>query len=116
MLAAGFPEVGVGLLGVALAFGLAVLTMAYAVGHISGGHFNPAVTVGLAVANRFAWRDVVPYVVTQVVAATVAAVVLFVIANGQKGFSAHHSGFAANGYGSHSPGGTRCSPAWSARS
>jgi aquaporin Z len=104
VLAAGFPQVGVGLLGVALAFGLAVLTMAYAVGHVSGGHFNPAVTVGLALARRFSWRDVAPYVVTQVVAATAAALVLFVIANGQKGFSAHRSGFAANGYGSHSPG------------
>jgi aquaporin Z len=104
VLAAGFPRVGVGLLGVALAFGLAVLTMAYAVGHVSGGHFNPAVTLGLAVARRFAWRDVLPYIVVQVVAATVAAVVLFVIANGQKGFNAHRSGFAANGYGSHSPG------------
>jgi aquaporin Z len=104
VLAAGFPGVGVGLLGVALAFGLAVLTMAYAVGHISGGHFNPAVTLGLAVAKRFGWRDVLPYIVTQVVAATVAATVLFVIAHGQKGFSAHDSGFAANGYGDHSPG------------
>jgi aquaporin Z len=105
VLAAGFPEVGVGLLGVALAFGLSVLTMAYAVGHISGGHFNPAVTIGLAVAKRFAWRDVVSYVVCQVLAATVAAFVLLVIANGKKGFSAHDSGFAANGYGKHSPGG-----------
>jgi aquaporin Z len=104
VLAAGFPKVGVGLLGVALAFGLSVLTMAYAVGHISGGHFNPAVTLGLAVARRFAWRDVLPYIVTQVLAATLAATVLFVIANGQKGFSAHATGFAANGYGDHSPG------------
>ena len=104
VLAAGFPNSGVGFLGVALAFGLAVLTMAYAVGHVSGGHFNPAVTLGLAVAKRFEWRDVAPYIVTQVVAATIGATVLFVIANGQKGFSAHASGFAANGYGDHSPG------------
>ena len=107
VLAAGFPNSGVGFLGVALAFGLAVLTMAYAVGHVSGGHFNPAVTLGLAVAKRFEWRDVAPYIVTQVVAATVGATVLFVIANGQKGFSAHASGFAANGYGDHSPGQVR---------
>ncbi len=105
VLAAGFPDVGVGLLGVALAFGLSVLTMAYAVGHVSGGHFNPAVTVGLATARRFAWRDVPAYVVTQVVAATVAGAVLLFIANGQPGFDAGASGFAANGYGAHSPGG-----------
>jgi aquaporin Z len=104
VLAATFPDVGVGLLGVSLAFGLTVLTMAYAVGHVSGGHFNPAVTVGLAVARRFPWRDVVAYVVTQVVAAVVAAVVLFVVASGKDGFDAQ-KGFAANGYGEHSPGG-----------
>jgi aquaporin Z len=95
----------VGLLGVALAFGLTVLTMAYAVGHVSGGHFNPAVTIGLAVARRFPWRDVLAYVVTQVVAAVVAAVVLFVVASGKDGFDAHKTGFAANGFGDHSPGG-----------
>ncbi|CAN5699656.1 aquaporin Z [soil metagenome] len=105
VLAAGVPDVGIGYLGVALAFGLTVLTMAYAVGHVSGGHFNPAVTVGLATAKRFAWRDVPGYVVTQVVAAAVAATVLFVIANGAKGFSATDSGFATNGYGDRSPGG-----------
>src|SRR4051794_20695848 len=105
VLAAGFPDVGVGLLGVALAFGLSVLTMAYAVGHVSGGHFNPAVTLGLAVARRFDWRDVLPYVVTQVVAATAAGAVLLVVANGQDGFDRKASGFAANGYGDHSPGG-----------
>jgi aquaporin Z len=105
VLAAGVPDVGVGYLGVALAFGLTVLTMAYAVGHVSGGHFNPAVTVGLAMARRFAWRDVLGYVVTQVVAASIAATVLFVIANGKAGFSAKDSGFATNGYGDHSPGG-----------
>ncbi len=96
---------GIGFLGVALAFGLTVLTMAYAVGHISGGHFNPAVTIGLASARRFAWRDVAPYVVTQVVAASAAATVLFVIASGVSGFSASESGFATNGYGDRSPGG-----------
>jgi aquaporin Z len=105
VLAATFPDVGVGLLGVALAFGLTVLTMAYAVGHVSGGHFNPAVTIGLAVARRFPWRDVLAYVVTQVVAAVVAAVVLFVVASGKDGFDAKKSGFAANGFGDHSPGG-----------
>jgi aquaporin Z len=105
VLAAGVKDVGVGYLGVALAFGLTVLTMAYAVGHVSGGHFNPAVTVGLAVARRFGWKDVPAYVVTQVVAAVLAAGVLFVVASGQSGFDAGKSGFAANGYGDHSPGG-----------
>ncbi len=92
-------------LGVALAFGLTVLTMVYAVGHISGGHFNPAVTVGLAMGRRFAWRDVPAYVVTQVVAAIVAAFVLWVIAHGKSGFDATESGFATNGYGDRSPDG-----------
>ncbi|HEX6148919.1 aquaporin Z [Nocardioides sp.] len=105
VLAAGVPDVGIGYLGVALAFGLTVLTMAYAVGHLSGGHFNPAVTVGLATAKRFPWRDVPAYVVTQVVAAVVAAAVLWVVASGVDGFSASESGFATNGYGDHSPGG-----------
>jgi aquaporin Z len=104
VLAAKFNDVGVGLLGVSFAFGLSVLTMAYAVGHVSGGHFNPAVTLGLAMAKRFAWTDVIAYIVTQVVASVAAASVLFAVASGQKGFSAHASGFAANGYGSHSPG------------
>ncbi len=104
VLAATFPQVGVGLLGVSLAFGLTVLTMAYAVGHISGGHFNPAVTVGLAMAKRFAWKDVPAYVITQVVAGIVAGGVLLVVANGKSGFDAKASGFAANGYGDHSPG------------
>ena len=98
-------QLGIGFVGVALAFGLTVMTMAYAVGHISGGHFNPAVTIGLATAKRFAWKDVPAYVVTQVVAGIVAATVLFVIADGQSGFSAKASGFATNGYGDHSPGG-----------
>jgi aquaporin Z len=105
VIAAAVPEVGIGLLGVALAFGLSVLTMAYAVGHVSGGHFNPAVTVGLAVGRRFAWRDVPAYVITQVVAAVVAAFVLWVIASGKDGFDASESGFASNGYGDHSPDG-----------
>ncbi len=105
VLAAGVPDVGIGFLGVSLAFGLTVLTMAYAVGHVSGGHFNPAVTVGLATAKRFAWRDVPAYVMTQVMAAVVAAAVLWVVADGVDGFSASESGFAANGYGELSPGG-----------
>ncbi|MGZ4472978.1 MAG: aquaporin Z [Nocardioidaceae bacterium] len=99
----GFP-VGIGYAGVGLTFGLAVLTMAYAVGHISGGHFNPAVTLGLATSGRLPWRDVLPYVVTQVVAAVTAAAVLFVIASGAPGFNAYASGFASNGYGDRSPG------------
>jgi aquaporin Z len=98
-------QLGIGFLGVAFAFGLTVLTGAYAFGHVSGGHFNPAVTVGLAIAKRFDWKGVLPYVVTQIVAATLAALVLFIIANGKPGFSAHESGFASNGYGAHSPGG-----------
>lgn len=97
-------QMGIGHLGVALAFGLTVVAGAFAFGHVSGGHFNPAVSIGLAVAKRFSWRDVVPYVVTQVVAASFAGLVLFIIAKGQKGFSASESGFAANGYGDHSPG------------
>ncbi len=105
VLAAGIPDVGIGYLGVALAFGLTVVTMAYAVGHVSGGHFNPAITVGLATGKRFPWRDVPGYVVTQVVAAIVAAAVLWVVASGLDGFSASESGFATNGYGDHSPQG-----------
>jgi aquaporin Z len=94
---------GIDFLGVAFAFGVAVMVMVYAVGSISGGHFNPAVTVGLAVANRFPWADVVAYIVTQIVAAVVAALVLLGVASGQNGFSAKASGFAANGFGDHSP-------------
>src|SRR5512144_648232 len=105
VLAAKFPDTGIGFVGVALAFGLTVLTMAYAVGHISGGHFNPAVTLGLWLGKRFEGRDVVGYFVIQVVAAIVAAAVLYLIATGQDGFSVRESGFAANGYGAHSPGG-----------
>jgi aquaporin Z len=105
VLASSVANVGIGYLGVGLAFGLTVVTMAYAVGHISGGHFNPAVTVGLATSKRFAWREVPAYVVTQVVAACVAAGVLLVIADGVPGFSASKSGFATNGYDDRSPGG-----------
>ena len=104
VLAAAFPSVGIGLLGVSLAFGLTVLTMAYAVGHVSGGHFNPAVTVGLFAARRIPASDVLPYVAAQVVGGVVGAGVLYLIASGQAGFDAAASGFAANGYGAHSPG------------
>lgn len=104
VLAAAFPELGIGLLGVSLAFGLTVLTMAYAVGAISGGHFNPAVSLGLAVAGRFAWRELVPYVVAQVVGAILAGLVLYLIVSGKADF-ASTGGFASNGYGEHSPGG-----------
>lgn len=97
-------NLGIGLLGVALAFGLTVLTMAYAIGHISGCHLNPAVTIGLAVARRFAWADVVPYIVAQLVGAAIGASCLFLIACGKSDFSTT-GGFAANGYGDHSPGG-----------
>lgn len=103
VLAAGFPELGIGFAGVSLAFGLTVLTMAYAVGGISGGHFNPAVSLGLAVAGRFEWRELVPYWAAQVIAAFVAAGTLYVIASGAPGFEA--GGFASNGFGDLSPGG-----------
>jgi aquaporin Z len=105
VLAAKFPEVGIGLLGVALAFGLTVLTMVYALGYVSGGHFNPAVTVGIAVSGRFPAGEVGPYVITQVIAAIAAAAVLKLIASGAPHFDLVASGFAANGYGAHSPGG-----------
>jgi len=104
VLAAAFPGLGIGLLGVSLAFGLTVLTMAYAVGWISGGHFNPAVSLGLAVAGRFAWRDLVPYIVAQTVGAALAGLVLYLIVSGKADF-ASTGGFASNGYGEHSPGG-----------
>ena len=97
--------VGIGYLGVALAFGLTVLTMAFAVGHVSGGHVNPAVTIGLAVARRIEWRWVPTYIVTQIVAASAAGAVLLAVASGKDGFSASESGFASNGYGDRSPGG-----------
>lgn len=96
-------NMGIGFLGVALAFGLSVMVMAYAVGHISGGHFNPAVTLGAALAGRIDWKSVAPYWVVQVVAASVAGLVLFVIASGRDGFDAVTSGFASNGYGDRSP-------------
>lgn len=105
VLAATFPELGIGFAGVALAFGFTVVTMAYAVGHISGGHFNPAVTVGLFAGGRFPAKDVVPYVITQTVGAIAAAAVLYLVASGKAGFDASASGFASNGYGEHSPGG-----------
>jgi aquaporin Z len=102
VLAAAFPSLGIGFLGVAFAFGLTVLTMAYAVGHISGGHFNPAVTVGLWAGGRFKGAEVLPYIVAQVIGAIVAAAVLYVIASGQAGWAPQ--GFASNGYGAFSPG------------
>ncbi len=102
VLAAAFPQVGIGLLGVAFAFGLTVLTMAFAIGHISGCHLNPAVTVGLVVGGRFKASEVIPYVVAQVLGAVVAAGVLYLIASGKPGFEL--GGFAANGFGDHSPG------------
>ncbi len=104
VLAAAVPEVGIGLLGVSLAFGLSVLTMAYAIGHISGCHLNPAVTVGLWAGGRFPGREVPPYAAAQVLGAIAAAAVLYLIASGKAGF-APDAGFAANGYGAHSPGG-----------
>ncbi|NGN42181.1 aquaporin Z [Mesorhizobium sp. CGMCC 1.15528] len=104
VLAAAFPDLGIGFLGVAFAFGLTVLTMAYAVGGISGGHFNPAVSVGLTVAGRLPAKDLVPYVIAQVIGAIVASAILYFIASGKADFSLS-GGFASNGYGEHSPGG-----------
>ncbi|MEE4273948.1 MAG: aquaporin Z [Thermoanaerobaculales bacterium] len=105
VLAAGIPQLGIGFAGVALAFGLTVVTMAYAVGHISGGHFNPAVSFGLWAGGRFEARELVPYIVAQVLGAVAGATVLYVIATGKAGFDVVASGFAANGYGAHSPDG-----------
>lgn len=105
VLADGPINMGIGFLGVALAFGLTVLVMAYAVGHISGGHFNPAVTLGAVLAGRLEWKSVLPYWLVQLVGATFAGLVLFAIANGKDGFSATESGFASNGYGDRSPDG-----------
>lgn len=102
ILAAGFPQLGIGFAGVALAFGLTVLTMAYAVGGISGGHFNPAVSLGLALAGRFRWLELIPYWIVQVIGGVAAAATVYVIASGAPGFSA--GGFASNGYGELSPG------------
>ena len=103
VLAAAFPALGIGFAGVALAFGLTVLTMAYALGHVSGAHFNPAVTVGLWAGGRFPLRDVVPYVLAQVAGAVAGAGILYVIATGAAGFDMA-AGFASNGFGEHSPG------------
>jgi aquaporin Z len=103
VLAAAFPDVGIGLLGVSLAFGLTVLTMAFAIGHISGCHLNPAVSVGLWAARRFNTRDLVPYIISQVAGGIAAGGVLYLIASGQDGFKLA-SGFASNGFGGHSPG------------
>ena len=105
VLAAAFPELGIGFVGVALAFGLTVLTMAFAVGHISGGHFNPAVTLGLWAGGRFPAKDIIGYIIAQVIGGIIAAAVLYVIASGKAGFDAAASGFASNGFGEHSPGG-----------
>jgi len=104
VLDAAYPQLGIGFLGVALAFGLTVLTMVYTIGHISGAHLNPAVSVGLAFGKRFPWSELVPYVVVQVIGAAAASTVLYVIASGKQGFSLS-GGFASNGYGAHSPGG-----------
>jgi len=103
VLAAAFPNVGIGLLGVSLAFGLTVLTMAYAVGHVSGAHFNPAVTLGLWAGKRFPANQILPYIIAQVLGAIAGAGILFVIASGKAGFTTA-SGFAANGFGDNSPG------------
>jgi aquaporin Z len=104
VLSAAFPQLGIGFYGVALAFGLTVLTMVYAIGHISGGHLNPAVSFGLVAGKRFAAADLLPYVIAQVIGAIAGAGVLYVIASGKPGFDLS-SGFASNGYAAHSPGG-----------
>jgi aquaporin Z len=104
VLAAGFPDVGIGLLGVSLAFGLTVLTMAYAIGHISGCHLNPAVSVGLWAGGRFPANQLLPYITAQVIGGIIGACVLYLIASGQAGFDLS-AGFASNGFGEHSPGG-----------
>lgn len=104
VLAAAFPQLGIGFVGVALAFGLTLLTMAFAIGHISGCHLNPAVSVGLWLGKRFSAGDLIPYIVAQVLGGVAGAGVLYVIASGKEGFSTA-AGFASNGYGAHSPGG-----------
>ena len=104
VLAASFPDVGIGLLGVSLAFGLTVLTMAYAIGHISGCHLNPAVSIGLWAGGRFSGKEIAPYVLSQVLGAIIAGGILYLVASGKEGFELS-AGFAANGYGTHSPGG-----------
>jgi aquaporin Z len=105
VLAAAVPQLGIGFLGVSLAFGLTVVTMVYAVGHISGGHFNPAVSFGLWSGGRFEAKELVPYIIAQVLGAIAGAGVLYLIASGKAGVDVAASGFAANGYGAHSPGG-----------
>jgi len=103
VLAAAFPSLGIGFIGVSIAFGLTVLTMAYAIGHISGCHLNPAVSIGLWMGGRFDKKDLLPYIISQILGAIAAAGVIYVIASGKDGFEV--GGFAANGYGEHSPGG-----------
>ncbi len=103
VLAAGYPELGIGFVGVSIAFGLTVLTMVYAVGHISGGHFNPAVSIGLWMGGRFDSKELLPYIVSQVLGGIAGAAILYIIASGKAGFEI--GGFAANGYGEHSPDG-----------
>ena len=104
VLDAAFPQLGIGFVGVALAFGLTVVTMAYAIGHISGCHLNPAISIGLAVGKRFPFSEVIPYIVVQVLGGVLGSGVLYLIASGKEGFSLS-GGFASNGYGAHSPGG-----------
>src|SRR5512136_442704 len=104
VLAAAFPKVGIGLLGVSFAFGLTVLTMAFAIGHVSGCHLNPAVSIGLCAGGRFPGRELLPYIVAQVLGAVCGAGILYLIASGRPGFDLG-GGFASNGYGEHSPGG-----------
>ena len=103
VLAAAFPEVGIGLVGVSLAFGLTVLTMAFAIGHISGCHLNPAVSIGLCAGGRFPAKDLLPYIISQVIGGLLGAGALYLIASGKAGFELS-AGFASNGYGEHSPG------------
>jgi aquaporin Z len=103
VLAAGFPELGIGFVGVSLAFGLTVVTMAYAIGHVSGCHLNPAVSIGLWMGGRFQGKDVVPYIIAQVLGGIAGGLILYLIASGKPGFEV--GGFASNGYGEHSPGG-----------
>ncbi|MBS2211474.1 aquaporin Z [Carboxylicivirga mesophila] len=103
VLAAGYPELGIGFVGVSIAFGLTVLTMVYAIGHISGCHLNPAVTIGLWAGGRFDAKDIIPYIIAQLLGATAGAIIIYLIASGKAGFEL--GGFAANGYGEHSPDG-----------